>query len=169
MKAILSALALMLFISPAFADVTIELKSVEVNAMKSNGKTWDVKIPLMKKSELPDLMVEVKNGEDTILKTIVNKNALNDSFDGASCVDLKKKMKDRIKAKIKGKKPAGVACKVVVANAHAKDVSITVWDADKTGNDEMGKFSIVGKDGDVSFNGNGVKGLAVTISGNKAE
>ena len=167
MKAIISALALMLFISPAFADVTIELKNVEVKATNSKGKTWDFKVPLMKNKELPDLMVEVKHGDNVILKTIVNKDTLKDSFDGMSCVDLKKSMKDRIKAKVKGKQPAGVACKAVVANAHAKDVSITVWDTDKTGNDKIGQFSITGKDGEVTLSNGQVVGLGLMITGNK--
>jgi hypothetical protein len=158
MKAILSALALMLIVSPAFADVTIELKGVQVNAKQSNGKNWDLKIPLKKGSELPDIAIEIKNGTTTVLKSQVTKNATEAKFSGMACLAKKTKMIEKAKAR---------DCKIVVADAHAKDVTITVWDKDAAGGEKMGMFKIDGKSGDVTLKGDGVKGLMLTITTGK--
>ena len=141
MKVILSALALMFTVSTAFADVTIEVQSVELNEKKSDGKAWDLKIPMKKGSELPDIFVEVKHGKTSILKTPVKKNATSAQYSKQS---------------------------VVIANAHVNDVTITVWDKDAAKNDNAGTMTIGDKNGDVTLSGGGVKALKLKISGNGA-
>ena len=138
MKTIISALALLLIASPVFAEVKIEIKSVELNQTKNNGKKWDIKIPLKKNSDLPDIYVEVKQGKKSILKTPVTKNSLTAVYTGQS---------------------------VTVANA--KNVTITVWDKDPARPDAAGSITITDQSGDVTLSGGGVKALKVSISGNK--
>jgi hypothetical protein len=141
MKAILSAFALVLTVNIAFADVTIEVQSVELNEKKSDGKAWDLKIPMKKGSELPDIFVEIKHGKQSILKTPVSKDTLSAQYTKQS---------------------------VVVANAHIKDVTITVWDKDGVKNDNAGTITVSDQNGEVTLSGGGVKALKLKISGNEA-
>ena len=82
MKHLLSLLAICLMATPAFADTVVEIKSVELKATKADGKPWDVKIPMRKGSELPDIMIEVVSNSKTVFKTAKQKDTLKASFSG---------------------------------------------------------------------------------------
>ena len=141
MKAILTAIVMLCMVTPALADVTIEINGVELNASKSNGKSGDVKIPFKKGKELPDIYVEVTNGKNSILKTPISKDTLSASYKGQ---------------------------KVIVADAHAKDITITVYDKDLgPKKDVSGVIKIGNNKGAVDLSNGGVKSLKLNISGGK--
>ena len=138
MKVLLSVLAFLFVASPVFADVKIEIKSVELKETKSNGKKWDVKVPLMKRAVLPDIFVEVKQGANSLLKTPVTKNSLTATYTGQS-----------------------------VTVADPTDVTITVWDKDLKRSDAAGTVTITDQTGDVTLSGGGVRALKLSITGNQ--
>jgi peroxiredoxin len=137
MKIILSALAFLLVAHPALAEIKIEIQTVELKETKSNGKNWDIKIPLKKTSGLPDIYVEVKQGETSLLKTPVIKNSLIARYTNQS-----------------------------LTVAHTRDLTITVWDKDLKRDDIAGTIKINDQTGDVTLSNDGVSALKLSISGN---
>jgi hypothetical protein len=83
MKSIISALALLLLATPAFADTTIDITSVEVNEVKPNGNPWDLNVPKTQK-HLPELIVEVIVDSKSALETPMQTDALSATFEGQS-------------------------------------------------------------------------------------
>ena len=86
MKTLLTALAALLIASPVFADghTTVEFKTVKLATAKADGKAWDMKIPLKKGSELPDIFVEVILDSKAVLTTPVQKDSTVAEFTGQS-------------------------------------------------------------------------------------
>ncbi len=82
MKHLFSLLTLCLIASPVFADTVVEIKSVELEATKADGKPWDVKIPMKKGSELPDIMIEIVSNSKVVFKTAKQKDTLKAAYTG---------------------------------------------------------------------------------------
>jgi len=134
MKIIFSILVLLLVAHPALAEIKIEVKSVQLEETKSNGKQWDIKIPI-KKSMLPDIYVEVKQGNTSLLKTPVIKNSLIATYTDQS-----------------------------LTISQAGEITITVWDKDLKFSDIAGTVKITDQTGDVTLSDDRVKALNLSIS-----
>ncbi len=136
MKTIISLLAVSLFAAPAFADIVVEIKSVELLETKANGKSWDLKIPLKKGSQLPDIEVEVVENSKSVFKTPVQKNTNSSSF---------------------------TAQKFQVTEGSS--VIFKVWDKDPAGHDIAAEIphSFKGQSGDIKLSGGQVKSLVIHV------
>ncbi|MAD60698.1 MAG: hypothetical protein CMH49_04165, partial [Myxococcales bacterium] len=137
MKHLLSLLAISLMVSPAFADTVVEIKSVELKATKANGKAWDVKIPMRKGSELPDIVIEVVSNSKTVFKT--------------------DKQKDTLKATYSGQK---------FSVPNGSNAIIKVWDMDAMGHDSAAEIPYVfsGNQAQIDLNNGQVKSLVIAIT-----
>ena len=136
MKTLLSVIATLAFITPAFADTVVEIKSVELLETKANGKPWDLKIPLKKGSEKPDLVIEVMMNSKSIFTTPLQKNTFSATFSGQkfqvpadSSLILKVKDKDPAKADVAAEIPfslKGASGDVKLANGQVKSLVVHV-------------------------------------------
>ena len=141
MKHLLSLLAICLMATPAFADTVVEIKSVELKATKADGKPWDVKIPMRKGSELPDIMIEVVSNSKTVFKTAKQKDTLKASFSGQ---------------------------KFSIPNG--SNAIIKVWDMDAMGHDSAAEIPYVfsGNEAQIDLNNGQVKSLVIAITPEKS-
>ena len=115
---------------------TLDIKQVVVEPTKSNGKAWDVKIPLRPQSMLPDLWVEVRHEGRILLQTPVKKDAVQVEFSDQ-----------------------------FVSFPPDARLEIKVWDKDLTRNDLIGTIIITKQSGLVTFSHDRVKVFKVMIVG----
>ena len=135
MKSIISALALLLLATPAFADTTIDITSVEVNEAQPNGKTWDLKIPKTTK-HLPELIVEVIVDSKSALTTPVQKDSLSATFEGQS-----------------------------FSMKQGSSVIFKVWDKDPLTKELIAEipFTLADQSGEVTLTNGGAKALKINV------
>ena len=135
MKIIFSILVCLFVAQPALAETKIEIKSVELKATKNNGRQWDIKVPLKTKSSLPDIYVEVKQGDTLLFKTPVTKDSTTARYQDQT-----------------------------LTISQEGDITITVWDKDLRRPDMAGTVTITDQSGEITLSDDRVRSLKLKIT-----